>query len=577
MKTEDFSKKESRTDKDTFGIPIKKTPPEVWAEYEKARAYNDSLNLYETVRRNEEFYIGEQWRGLNAPDLEKPVLNIFKRVCTYFISMLSTDDIAVSLRPFFSEQGSEQSVKLAGAELERVMERTKLKAKGRELIRDCAVDGDGCFYFYFDPESKEIAVELVDNTKILFGNPYGADVQKQPYLILVKREYIDNVRAEAQKNGVDAESIRPDDDSVYSEQDSGGDRLVTVLVKLWREKGTVHFMKCTRDTVIKKPTDTGYRLYPVAYMNWERRKSSYHGVSPMTGLIPNQVAVNKLFAMAIHHEKAMAFPKLFYDITKVPRWTNRVGEAVAVQGNPNEAIAASFRGADMSGQVMELVDRIITYTKEFMGASDAALGNVKPDNTSAIIAVQKASSAPLELQRLSFYQLIEDSVRIMIDIMRADYGVRKVEMTDTLSGQQTTGQVDFAALDLEAMEINVDVGASSYWSELTQIQTMDNLFTKGIITDAVTYLESIPDKYIRNKNKIVEQLRAAAASQMAPVTGIDAAGGLVQEEMPADPMEQAAAQQAAQIMRQEAGGSGDAGLRMAAERDAQRILARRGQ
>ncbi|MFQ7004766.1 MAG: hypothetical protein ACLRRT_14530 [Ruthenibacterium lactatiformans] len=45
---------------------------------------------------------------------------------------------------------------------------------------------------------------------------------------------------------------------------------------------------------------------------------------------------------------------------------------------------------------------MIEYTRDTMGASDAALGNVTPDNTSAIIAVQKATSMPLELQRQDF-------------------------------------------------------------------------------------------------------------------------------------------------------------------------------
>ena len=36
---------------------------------------------------------------------------------------------------------------------------------------------------------------------------------------------------------------------------------------------------------------------------------------------------------------------------------------------------------------------------------------------------------------------------------------------------------------------------------------MDNLFSKGVITDAIMYLEGIPDKYIRNKSKIIDQLK----------------------------------------------------------------------
>lgn len=48
---------------------------EIWQAYEQADQYNSGIDLYETVRRNENFFIGKQWEGLSAPDLEKPVLN----------------------------------------------------------------------------------------------------------------------------------------------------------------------------------------------------------------------------------------------------------------------------------------------------------------------------------------------------------------------------------------------------------------------------------------------------------------------------------------------------------------------
>jgi hypothetical protein len=215
--------------------------------------------------------------------------------------------------------------------------------------------------------------------------------------------------------------------------------------------------------------------------------------------------------MAMVHVQNTAFPKLFYDATKIREWTNRAGEAVGVMGDPRTAAPVSTRGGDMSSQVMELVDKTITLTRDFMGASDAALGNVKPDNTSAIIAVQKASSAPLELQRMGFYQFFEDCVRVMLDIIRTDYGIREVSYTDD-EGQTVLAPFDFSSVDYDAMEVNVDVGAASYWSELMQIQTLDNLFAKGIITDALTYLESIPSQYIPNKNKIIAKLKEQMAS-----------------------------------------------------------------
>ena len=66
--------------------------------------------------------------------------------------------------------------------------------------------------------------------------------------------------------------------------------------------------------------------------------------------------------------------------------------------------------------------------------------------------------------------------------------------------------MDFSAIDTDSMELRVDVGPASYWSELVQVETADNLYKNGIITDAVTYLETVPDKYIRNKRRLIDRL-----------------------------------------------------------------------
>ena len=53
---------------------------------------------------------------------------------------------------------------------------------------------------------------------------------------------------------------------------------MTVLIRLWRgESGTIQCCKTTHDVIMREAWDTGYRLYPVAWMSWEKNKSSYHG------------------------------------------------------------------------------------------------------------------------------------------------------------------------------------------------------------------------------------------------------------------------------------------------------------
>ena len=115
--------------------------------------------------------------------------------------------------------------------------------------------------------------------------------------------------------------------------------------------------------------------------------------------------------------------------------------------------------------------------------------------------MQKASAAPLELQRLSFHQFIEDYIRILIDIIRNQYGIRYVYDGKAIK------IVDFSQMDYNS-DISVDIGASGAWSETAQVQTMDKLFTNGIVTDAITYVESIPDKLLPNKKAVLNQLKA---------------------------------------------------------------------
>jgi len=251
--------------------------------------------------------------------------------------------------------------------------------------------------------------------------------------------------------------------------------------------------------VLRPKTDLEYDRYPVSFMSWEREGRSYHGVSPLTGKRPNQIFVNKLYAMAMEYAKNMAFPKLLYNKTKIPKWDGSPGKAIAVNGDPREALFASFPAADMSVQALNLANATIVQTKEMMGAYDAALGNVNPTNTSAIIAVQQAASMPLDLQRLDFYQFVEDTLRIWLAIMEKDYGLRAVGDQEVL--------FDFGRLGEFAPSLMVEVGPAAYWSEIRQIQSLDNLLHNQIIPDAETYLESMPDGYIRGKRNILEKVK----------------------------------------------------------------------
>ena len=547
-------------------MKIKKKPKEIRAEYEKAKAFNQQINLYDTVEKNENFYAGEQWKGVNAPDLDKPVFNILKRVISYFIAMLVSDDIAVSIQPFDYSEAAAQQAKIISDQIKREMERCKYKSKTRKMLRNCAVSGDGCFYHYFEPDVETgqlnkgvISVENIDNVNILFGNPFSYEVQKQPYILIVQRRSLESVQEEAELNGLSQEaidSIRTESDDTNMNDDDA-EKLCTVIIKMFKEAKkvqsgemdvagnpiekevkSVHYIKVVNDVVLKKETDLEYSLYPVAYMNWEETKNCYHGRSPITGLIPNQIYVNKLFAMSMMFTQNNAFPRLLYDGGKIEEMSNAVNEAFDVDRMDLAGDVLRYTQApDFSSQVLQLIDTTIERTRDFLGASDAALGNVKPDNTSAIIATQQATAIPLELQRLNFYDFVEDSVRILIDMMSHDYGTRLV-MAEMEDGSKQPVNVDFSVLQNLNYDLNIEIGRTNYWSEIAQTTTMDNLLNKGVLTDIELYLESIPDSAVSNKAQIIENVRRKMLEQqqqaqaMALVqAGIDPT---LEQQLPAD-------------------------------------------
>ena len=93
-----------------------------------------------------------------------------------------------------------------------------------------------------------------------------------------------------------------------------------------------------------------------------------------------------------------------------------------------------------------------------------------------------------------------------------------------------TAPFNFSQLKGMNLRLNVEVGAATYWSELMQVQTLDNLFAKGVLSDAVTYLENMPRGYIPGRQELIDALKkrqqemeaaqmAAAQAAGAPTAG----------------------------------------------------------
>lgn len=515
-------------------------PREIAKELDRGKGYKSAIDLYATVDRNEAFYTGDQWRGVNAPDVDKPIINVLQRVVSMFVAKVASDDFAANFTPFYEDEMTASTTKMLSGEVDKVIELCEIKRLNKICVRDCAVDGDCCLYTYWDADAPTgqdirgaIKAEILPNINVYFGNPYNSDPQQQPYILIARRLPVDEVRTRAEDNGVGEEErmrIRPDEDGNQGE--AGNDnKLVTLICKMWRDGDTIQAMECTEDVVVRKQYDTQLTRYPIAWMGWEKVRSSYHGRAALTGLIPNQIAINKIYAGLLYQAKKTAYAKVVYDSTRLPQgYKESPGQAIKVTGGVQSIKDAIMYldGAQINQSVVNLIDNLIQLTRDNMGANDATMGDVNPDNASAIIALQQQDSLPLQLHQQEFYSFVEQQVRNIIDMMRAFYGNRVVQMDvpviDPMTGGQTMQQqeamYDFGQLTDENMRVRIDIGTSSYWSEQLQVQTLNNIFTSGIMNDPAAFalfLEVMPDKYIPKKAKLqayAENLLNQAA--MAP-------------------------------------------------------------
>lgn len=528
---------------DTLGLHLPgeakmPTHESVWKLYTKAQAFNNAINLDETVKVNENFFIGKQWEGVVSNGLPTPVFNILKRVCCFIVATICSDNIKITAAPLAATPDTKKLIepaRIINEELDALTERNNIPSLMREFARNAAVDGDGCTYTYWDPDfdtgqdaKGRIVTEVIENTRVHFGNPNDRQVQGQPYIIIAKREMVGAVKQEAKENGAeDWDAIKPDTPETYQDEAKNTDDKVTTLLLLWRDKKTkeVWAYKTCKNCQIREAWNLGIRRYPITWLNWDYIQDCYHGQSMITGLIPNQIFINKAYAMSQLSLMTTAYPKILYDKTRVAKWDNRIGAAIGINGGDVNNVAKIMDPATISPQIAQFIQLAVEQTEQSLGATSVALGDTRPDNTSAIIALQRAAATPSEITKQNLYQSIEDLYRIYVEFMGEYYGSRLIDVATppevqaafSFVGQQTPPEVpmeyDFGELKKMPMAMKLDVGASSYYSEIASIQTLDNLLRMGNIT-TLQYLERIPDGYIPGRRELIEELKVQQQQAM---------------------------------------------------------------
>lgn len=424
-------------------------------------------------------------------------------------------------------------------------ERVKFDRLREEALRNAYCSGTGIMYTWWDesirtglyadlsrsqPITGDIVCEVLDVENVYFGDPNSDDIQGQPYLLIAQRRSVRDLRREAARWGAgrdELERIVPDRDPACEPGACGSGELdlsekTTVLTRMWKERapdGSVRTVKAIRITstgaVVRPEWELGIRLYPLAAFSWERRKGCAYGESEITYLIPNQIAVNRMLTASVWSAMMTGMPIMVVDGDVVPdRITNDPGQIIRIfgGGEPHQAVQYIHPPAVSSafeGMTASLVNGTLTQA----GANSVALGDVRPDNTSAIIAAREASTLPLQLIQSRFYGLCEDVARIWAEFWVMKYGDRALKLEDG-DGVWYLPFRGERYRDL-LISVRIDVGASTMWSESQSLQTLDNLFDRGVI-DTLQYLSRLPKGTVPDITGLMQEIKKAPVAGQGP-------------------------------------------------------------
>ncbi|WP_339259586.1 hypothetical protein MKZ12_07270 [Paenibacillus sp. FSL R5-0713] len=488
---------------------LDKLAGEMQKQYQDGLSYKRRMGFLDKWPEYERFKAGDQWPAATqrTKHLPRPVFNVIKMIETHKVATVMSEQIKMvySAQEIVEDNQMDVDVgELFSRYSEATWERIKQDELNEEALDIAANTGTCVLHYYWDNNVKggkaypwvgEMEGEVLDPINVFFGNPQQRNVQKQNYIIISSRELVSSVKDYAKNNGVSNAmlgQIKPDKETTDQGYDMAKVELndtskVTVLTKYWKEDGKIMFAKTTCGITLKKPTDTGLSRYPIAVMQWERRKKSIFGIGDTEGLIPNQKAVNMLVAMQILSVQLTGWPKMVIrpgsvDQSKI---TNAPGEIIQDNSAPGTGDGVKYLNPGaISSSAANLVEAILSYTRQMTGADEAATGSAPSAqlNATAIMLLQKAAAIPIESIKRRFYRLIEDVGRIWEDFFKVKYNLpRQVKLKDD-DGEEYAQMFNGSQFQDTDLNLKIDVGPSSTYSESLVLSSLNDALNRGNIT-----------------------------------------------------------------------------------------------
>lgn len=505
---------------------------EIWDLYQQSRNYAHLINMYSDTDKNYRFYNGDQWGNAPLRGIEPVSLNFIKPVVKYKVGTINSNQWSIIFtsenfenRAFRKE--AEKICELLNKKASKVWEKDQLDLKVRKVCKDAAINDEGVMYITYDEENQTPINEIINKNDIYYGNENDSDIQTQPYILIKRRLPVITVHEMALRYGVIPEKLGliSDNDTFEEAGDSAKyekDDMCTVITKMYKENGTVHFAISTKWVTIKEDTDTGLEYYPVAHMVWEEKQGSARGEGEVRRLIPNQIEVNKTIMRRLITVKHTAYPTKIINTDKIinPGDVDKIGVPIRTKNGMTVDDVNKLIGvvppSHMSADVEKVQNELITLSRELAGAGDIATGEVNPEDASgkAILAVQQAQQQPLVEQVSALKTFIEDIARIWLDhiITYSDNGITLEEEVN-VNGEEMIQLREVAKASLEELQasVKVEITPKGAFDKYAQELSLENMLKAGYfnlenLAALKVYVKTLDDDAVNSKAKLEEAI-----------------------------------------------------------------------
>lgn len=549
----------------------------LWDDYQNGLSYQASSGLSKKLPEFVRFYEGKQWAAptKNTRNLPRPVVNIIKMICRSKKSAIT----AAPVRIIYRAEDETVDVEKFNNFAAYIQKEIGQEGLDKKAIDDGVKKGSYFFHYYWDSEAKGkdgikeggLRCEVIDPLSIFFSNPTELDEQKQKWILIASREDVESVKAKCDKDVDPGLIVADETDNKYGVIEQEGNKLCTVLTRYFRKNGEVYCEKATKTVIINKPfslapdiaaagRELGFEedapnnslpdnhdetlvpegvrayLYPVVVGNYEIRENSIYGLGEVEGIIPNQKAINFNLAMMLLNAQEIAWGKYIVlpNALRGQVISNEPGQVLTDYSNTGTGIR-KMSEQTMQSQPLQLIDSIMSMTRNVTGANEVMSGEVLGSNMSgaAIAQLQSQAQQPIEDLKDAFWLVKEKQGKVLAQFFKLYYEQKEFSYEEIAVkrdaqgnpvlnklGQPEEEEVQFTDVfnssEYAGVEFSVVVEATSGTKASTagDINALDVLLSKGLIS-LKTYLKAYPKDALSNRTEILKGIEEDEQSQLA--------------------------------------------------------------